>query len=78
MTFLDERAVPETLIGIDGQRLRRVFPGVASDVLAAAIECARNDLAGVPAEWLPELTERLTWWRLSTATRAGGPAVRRR
>ncbi|MEV5834877.1 hypothetical protein [Nocardia sp. NPDC052112] len=50
--------------------LRQDFPAVSAEVLSAAVTGAQRELNDVPPEWLPELAERLAWWRISTATGA--------
>lgn len=52
------------------EHLRHDFPAVSAEVLSAAVSGAQRELNGVPPQWLPELAERLAWWRISTATGA--------
>ncbi|WP_433754587.1 hypothetical protein [Nocardia sp. CA-135398] len=52
------------------EHLRQDFPAVSAEVLSAAVSGAQRELNDVPAGWLPELAERLAWWRISTATGA--------
>ncbi|RMI33556.1 hypothetical protein [Nocardia stercoris] len=47
-------------------RLREDYPGVPAVMIYAAIAGARADLPHAPADLLPELAERLAWYRLST------------
>ncbi|MEV4238819.1 MULTISPECIES: hypothetical protein [unclassified Nocardia] len=50
--------------------LRQDFPTVSTEALSAAVNGAERELNDVPPEWLPELAERLAWWRIRTATTA--------
>ncbi|MGY4103107.1 hypothetical protein ACW2Q0_26635 [Nocardia sp. R16R-3T] len=50
------------------EHLREDFPAVSAEVLSAAVSGAQRELNDVPPGWLPELAERLAWWRISTAT----------
>ncbi|WP_433527251.1 hypothetical protein ACQPZ2_21835 [Nocardia pseudovaccinii] len=63
-----DRAKPDVVVADAIEHLRHDFPAVAADVLHAAADRARHDLCDAPASWLPELAERLAWWRLETAS----------
>ncbi|WP_433520216.1 hypothetical protein ACQPZ2_22310 [Nocardia pseudovaccinii] len=65
-----DRATPDVVVADAIEHLRRDFPAVSADVLHAAAARARHDLCNAPASWLPELAERLAWWRLVTASGA--------
>lgn len=56
--------VMEKFVTTATENLHSFYPAVPTLMLRDAVVHARQDLGAVPLEWLPDLAERLAWWRL--------------
>lgn len=64
-----------TLIELTVTRLSVQFPRIPAEVIEETVAMCRDDLSGTPPEALPELVERLAYWRLSEGARDGSVAA---
>jgi hypothetical protein len=64
-----------TLIESTVARLSVQFPRIPAEVIEETVGLCRDDLSGTPPEALPELVERLAYWRLSEASRGDSVAA---
>lgn len=51
------------------------FPRIPAEVIEETVEMCRSDLSGTPPGALPELVERLAYWRLSQGARSDSVAA---
>jgi hypothetical protein len=64
-----------TLIESTVTRLSVQFPLLPAEVIEETVAMCCADLSGTPPEALPELVERLAFWRLSEGSRTDSVAA---